>query len=47
MLNVQRADDLVDVSAVLDAVVNFENQLGSVAQLQGVAQLTAEPAAGR
>ena len=47
MPDIQRADDLVDMGAVFDAVVDLEHQLRRIAQLQHGAQLPPEPAGGR
>ena len=42
MVDLEAVDDLVDVRAVLDAVVDLKDELGRIAQLHGVAKLFAQ-----
>ena len=47
MVDLEAVDDLVDVRAVLDAVIQLKHQLRRVAQIQHASQLPAQPAGGR
>ena len=47
VFDLEAVDDLVDMGAVFDAVVDLEDQLGRIAQFHGIAELAAQIARSR